>query len=171
MFSVLLFTAPRQEDRPPRHAQVSCGSLDWFRALFSFCSAMNEPPDCTIQCLHDSLKHQFHEGIRLFNSAHFFEAHEALEDVWRGAPERQRKFLQGLIQIAVALHHHSKGNLIGCRSLLQRGVRNLAPYPDFHFGLELAVFRDDVGVWREALESERPLPGLPSIRLSHQQLS
>ena len=127
---------------------------------------MDEPSDSTLPCLQDSLRDQFHQGIRLFNGAQFFEAHEALEDVWRGAPGPQRKFLQGLIQIAVALHHHSKGNLVGCRSLLQRGIRNLAPYPDLQFGLELAIFRDEVELWRKALESEQPLPGLPSIRFS-----
>jgi predicted metal-dependent hydrolase len=72
--------------------------------------------------------------------------------------------LQGLIQIAVALHHHSTGNLTGCRSLLQRGLRNLAPYPDRHFGLELAPFRNEIEQWRLALESQQPLPALPSMR-------
>jgi hypothetical protein len=62
----------------------------------------------------------YREGIALFNQHSFFEAHEVLEDVWRAAPERERKFLQGLIQVAVALHHHSRGNLVGCRSLLDR---------------------------------------------------
>jgi predicted metal-dependent hydrolase len=128
---------------------------------------MNEPSDSTLPSLQDSLKDQFHDGIRLFNGAQFFEAHEALEDVWRGAPEPQRKFLQGLIQIAVALHHHSRGNLIGCRSLLQRGIGNLAPYPELHFGLELAMFRDEVELWRKALESESPLPTLPVLRFQY----
>jgi len=107
----------------------------------------------------------FREGVRLFNAAQFFEAHESLEDVWREAPEPERKFLQGLIQIAVALHHHSTGNVVGCRSLLQRGLRNLEPYPGLYSGLELALFRDEVELWRRALESQMPLPALPSIRL------
>lgn len=111
-----------------------------------------------------NLDRLFHEGLILFNASQFFEAHEALEDVWRVAPEPERKFLQGLIQIAVALHHHSTGNVVGCRSLLQRGLRNLAPYPDRHSGLDLGLFRDLVDEWRLALESDQPLPALPSIR-------
>lgn len=107
----------------------------------------------------------FRDGVKLFNAAQFFEAHESLEDVWREAPEPERKFLQGLIQIAVALHHHSTGNVVGCRSLLKRGLRNLAPYPGRHSGLELALFRDEVELWRRALESQLPLPALPLIRL------
>ena len=34
---------------------------------------------------------RFIEGIKLFNSAEFFEAHEVLEDVWRGAPAAEKK--------------------------------------------------------------------------------
>src|SRR5215475_13239656 len=107
----------------------------------------------------------FREGVRLFNAAQFFEAHESLEDVWREAPEAERKFLQGLIQIAVALHHHSTGNIVGCRSLLERGLRNLAHDPGRYSGLELALFRHEVEQWRGALASGLPLPRLPMIRL------
>ncbi len=64
-------------------------------------------------------------GIKLFNSGAYFEAHEVLEDVWRAAPVPEKKFLQGLIQVAVGLHHHSKGNVVGARSLLARAVQEL----------------------------------------------
>ena len=46
---------------------------------------------------------QYRQGVELFNRAAFFDAHEALEDVWRAAPLAEKKFLQGLIQVAVAL--------------------------------------------------------------------
>src|SRR2546428_12668391 len=65
-------------------------------------------------------------GIKLFNSAAFFGAHEVLEDVWRAAPEPERKFLQGVIQVAVALYHHGNGNLVGAiltRPGVQESVR------------------------------------------------
>ena len=55
----------------------------------------------------------FSRGIALFNHGEFFEAHEVLEDVWRAAPPGEKKFLQGLIQVAVSFHHRSTGNLIG----------------------------------------------------------
>src|SRR5947199_9382873 len=73
---------------------------------------------------------RFREGIKLFNSGEFFEAHEVLEDVWCAAPAAEKRFLQGLIQVAVALHHHSKENRVGARSLLARARRNLSGYPD-----------------------------------------
>ena len=104
-----------------------------------------------------------HRGIHLFNSAEFFEAHEVLEDVWRAAPEPERKFFQGLIQVAVALHHHSRGNLIGCQSLLARAVRNLAKYPAEHAGLEVAALLNVLADWRQALETRQPVPPLPKL--------
>jgi predicted metal-dependent hydrolase len=105
------------------------------------------------------------EGISLFNSAKFFEAHEVLEDVWRLAPEPERKFLQGLIQVAVALHHHSRGNAVGCRSLLERARRNLARYPDDHGGLDLAILLRAVDRWRVALDQGHEVPALPRLYL------
>ena len=61
-------------------------------------------------------------GLDLFNRAHFYDAHEVLEDVWRPSPRGRplRRHLQGLVQLAVALHHESRGNVIGARSVLDR---------------------------------------------------
>ncbi len=102
-------------------------------------------------------------GIALFNRAEFFEAHEALEDVWRAAPEPEKKFLQGLIQVAVALHHHGKGNLVGARSLLKRAFRNLSRYPESFGGVHLGSLLNSISSWERALEEGTPLPPLPKI--------
>jgi hypothetical protein len=106
----------------------------------------------------------FLEGLTLFNATHFFEAHEVLEDVWRAAPEPERKFFQGLIQVAVALHHYSRGNRVGCRSLLERARRNLAPYPARHRAVDLDSLRHELDGWRIALDQGNPAPALPIIR-------
>src|SRR2546426_11872421 len=103
-------------------------------------------------------------GIKLFNSAAFFEAHEVLEDVWRAAPEPEKKFLQGLIQVAVALHHHSKGNVVGARSLLERAARNLALYPDSFGGVNIAGLLCELSEWRQYLkDGTSHVPALPKI--------
>src|ERR1041385_9111724 len=88
---------------------------------------------------------EFSRGIALFNQGNFYEAHEVLEDVWRPAVEPERKFLQALIQVAVGLHHHSTGNLIGAASLLRRALRNLERYPDDFCGINLPRLRESVG--------------------------
>jgi predicted metal-dependent hydrolase len=106
---------------------------------------------------------QYSRGITLFNQASFFACHEALEDAWRDAPESEKKFLQGLIQIAVAFHHHSKGNSTGARSLLARALRNLAEYPEEFAGLKLTPLRRSVAGWREALDKGSTPPLLPTL--------
>ena len=109
---------------------------------------------------------RFSTGISLFNRGEFFDAHEVLEDVWRPSTEPERKFLQGLIQVAVALHHHSKGNSAGATSLLRRAARNLEEYPDDFSGVALGSLRQTVAQWRQALEEKTPVPPLPKIAFS-----
>jgi uncharacterized protein len=106
---------------------------------------------------------QYFRGINLFNNAKFFDAHEALEDIWRAAPTENKKFLQGLVQVAVAFHHYSTGNRVGMRSVLERAIRNLAE-PSGSFGqIELPVLLESLTQWREALDNNSSLPALPRI--------
>jgi predicted metal-dependent hydrolase len=102
-------------------------------------------------------------GVDLFNRAEFFEAHEVLEDLWRAAPAAERKFLQALIQISVALHHHTRGNRVGAQSLLKRATKNLAGYPKMFAGIEVADLLDSVADWERALADGRPVPPLPQL--------
>src|ERR1051326_4125932 len=86
----------------------------------------------------------FHDGIACFNRQEFFAAHEHLEDAWRATHGHARLFLQGLTQVAVALHHHSTGNVAGGTSVLARALRNLAGYPEHYGGIELERLRQDL---------------------------
>jgi predicted metal-dependent hydrolase len=52
-----------------------------------------------------------------WNAARFFEAHETLEPRW--IRERDPG-LQALIQLAAALHHLTRANLRGARTMLDR---------------------------------------------------
>lgn len=102
-------------------------------------------------------------GITLFNRAQFFDAHEVLEDIWRAAPPENKKFLQGLVQVSVAFHHHSTGNRVGMRSVLERAIRNLSE-PSGSFGkIQLSAFLQSLDQWREAIDSNSPAPALPRI--------
>jgi predicted metal-dependent hydrolase len=103
------------------------------------------------------------EGIELFNRAAFFDAHEALEDVWRAAPQPEKKFLQGLIQVAVALHPYGNGNLAGARSVLRRAFRNLSLYPEGFGGIHSAGLLHSITEWQRALDEGLPVPALPRI--------
>ena len=106
----------------------------------------------------------YERGLELFNAGEFFDAHEVLEDVWRAAPAEEKKFLQGLIQLAVGLHHYSRGNLAGARSLLARGNRNLGAYPERHRGIDLRQLRGRVEQWVQALENNETVPAVPRLK-------
>jgi len=105
----------------------------------------------------------FSRGVVLFNHGEFFEAHEVLEDVWRAAPPGERKFLQGLIQVAVSFHHRSTGNLIGAGSLLKRGCSNLSSYPGSYAGIDLDNLRESLASWDKALANGGHTPAMPLV--------
>jgi uncharacterized protein len=105
------------------------------------------------------------QGIALFNTGKFFEAHEALEDVWREMRGPERRYLQGLIQVAAGFHHYSRGNLEGARSLIGRGSERLDHAPDFLLGIALVPLRRELMQWLQALAYGSPPPGLPRCRL------
>jgi uncharacterized protein len=99
----------------------------------------------------------YQKGLEAFNSRRFFEAHELWEDVWRETVDPERRFLQGLIQVAAAFHHYSRENLPGTRKLLQAGLLKLESFPETHGGLEIEPLRSAVREWVGALISG-PIP-------------
>jgi predicted metal-dependent hydrolase len=107
----------------------------------------------------------FTSGIELFNRGEFFEAHEVLEDVWRAAPAHEKMFLQGVIQVAVALHHYARGNAVGACSLMRRAHKNLSAYPESFAGLNVAELLAAVANWQAALETGGRKPSLPRLEL------
>jgi len=108
----------------------------------------------------DGLRH----GIRLFNEARFFDAHEVLEDVWREAPSAEKKFFQGLVQVAVAFHHHSTGNLVGMSSVLKRAMGNLEKFRGERREIDLESLLESLARWRDAVDHDLPAPDLPRIQ-------
>jgi uncharacterized protein len=102
---------------------------------------------------------KFERGVADFNAGRFFEAHEVWEELWLAASEPQKKFLQGLIQVAAAFHHHGRGNTNGRQSLLAAGIAKLAACPDNLRGVAIAKLRREVEEWQklqQADEDRRP---------------
>ena len=71
-------------------------------------------------------------GLELMRAERWFDAHEALEDEWRDAPEAERDFLQGLVHVTVAWHHAANGNQPGASRQLEKAARRLGPYVPTH---------------------------------------
>jgi uncharacterized protein len=76
-----------------------------------------------------------HRGVALFNGLRYWHAHEAWETCWRAAPERDRDFYQGLIQVAAGLLHLQRRNARGARNKLGEGLARLRPYQPAHRGI------------------------------------
>jgi predicted metal-dependent hydrolase len=62
------------------------------------------------------------------------------EALWADYQGPSRKFYQGLIQAAVALHHFGNGNIRGARKLYHSTRGYLERYRPWHMGLDLEQF-------------------------------
>jgi predicted metal-dependent hydrolase len=95
----------------------------------------------------------FRRGVEQFNAREFFEAHETWEEIWLRAPEPEKTFLQGIIQVAAAFHHYRRGNAAGAQSLLNAGRKKLEQFPALYRRLNLESLRAAAREWAEALAS------------------
>lgn len=90
-------------------------------------------------------------GLRHYNAGEFFEAHEAWESVWLTTPQPEKLFLQGLIQVTVAMHHLSRQNSFGATRLLTAALRKLEPHSPQFCGISTTPLCDDIRAHLEAL--------------------
>jgi hypothetical protein len=79
-------------------------------------------------------------GILFFNLRDFFEAHEVWESIWLDCAGPERRFIQGLIQAAVALYHFGNGNLRGAAKLFKSGRAYMEAYQSPYLGLDRQAF-------------------------------
>lgn len=102
---------------------------------------------------------QYLEGIRLFNDEDFFECHEVFEELWSESQGDDRKFLQGMIQAAVALFHFGNENFGGAKKLYLSSRQRLEPLGDVYLGIDLQRFRVDFETcFQELLASTETYP-------------
>ncbi len=99
------------------------------------------------------------QGIEQFNECEFYDAHDLWEELWAEDQSPSRKFFQGLIQAAVALHHFGNGNVRGACKLYQSGSKYLEPYRPHHLGLDVDAFlRQMDQCFAEAMACEEMRP-------------
>jgi len=102
----------------------------------------------------DSPSGQLLLGIRQFNAAQWYECHETLELLWISATGEVRNLYQGIIQLAIALHHWRNGNFSGALSLLDGGVGYLRKLP------QTCLWIDVVGLISQAESVKEQLASL-----------
>jgi predicted metal-dependent hydrolase len=107
----------------------------------------------------------YYDGIELFNTHEFFEAHEAWEDIWHMAFGTKFEFYQGMIQCAVALEHYRRANPRGVVSLFKSYNEHFKDVPPVFMGLDV---RDFLARMRQTLApviDANPLPDRGQIEL------
>jgi predicted metal-dependent hydrolase len=107
--------------------------------------------------------------LALYAAGRFYDAHEALEERWRRSEDPAMRFLQGLIQWAVAFEHHRRGNAHGARVLLERAWSRLGDAPEGYMGIDLSACRSAhpglaAAFARWAEGGPRPRVAAPPIR-------
>lgn len=81
----------------------------------------------------------FRAGVAAYQRGHYYEAHERWEELWRVEPDGpRRRFLQGLIQVAAAMHKlYSMKSASGSIRLFEKARGHLAGVPDGMGGLSV----------------------------------
>ena len=70
------------------------------------------------------------EGVANFNAGEFWHAHESWERRWLASEGGEKRFLQGLIQLAAAYHHVQRGTLRGATRLFEAALSKLEEFPN-----------------------------------------
>ena len=109
---------------------------------------------------HDAPSGQVLLGIRQFNNGEWYECHETLELLWISETGDLRNLYQGIIQLAVALHHWRNGNFSGAISLLDGGMEYLSKLP------QICLWIDVAELVRQVESVKKQLEGLGKARIA-----
>jgi predicted metal-dependent hydrolase len=108
------------------------------------------------------------QGIELFNSGLYWDAHEVWEHVWM--PDRKGPdggFYKGLIQVAAGCLHYGRRNRRGAVNKWRSGADYLRPYLPAHEGVRLSPLVATVDEYLEAMKL-REWPDLTMPRIGQE---
>jgi len=94
----------------------------------------------------------FQEGLNHYRSKDYFEAHESWEDLWSDYYLEDRKFVQGLIQLAVSFVHLGNGNMNGAKSLLNKCTKKFKLFSGIHRDIDVKQLLDQINNVKNAYE-------------------
>jgi uncharacterized protein len=105
-------------------------------------------------------------GIELFNSGRYWDAHEAWEHEWmqdRKGPESG--FYKGLIQVAAGCLHYQRRNRRGAVNKWTSGAGYLRAYPPMHRGVNIGLLVEQVDAMLAAMhDAGWPQLTMPQIQ-------
>ena len=112
---------------------------------------------------------RFIKGIEEFNSGLYFECHETLEEIWLEEHGEERKFYQGIIQIAAGYYKLEQGVPVGALKLWRMGIEKLQAYGPVYLGVNVDALvdrgqRQSCRVGKRSKQTASAL-GVPTIQL------
>ena len=99
---------------------------------------------------------RFLKGVDEFNEELFFECHETLEEIWLEDHGEDRKFYQGLIQVAAGYFKLQQNVPAGALKLWRTGIEKLEPYAPACLGIDVDALIRAVKKNLEDLERAQP---------------
>ncbi|CAD0232050.1 DUF309 domain-containing protein [Planktothrix agardhii] len=116
--------------------------------------------------MQEEIPKAFWQGVEEFNQQQFYACHDTLEALWMEAPQLEKKFYQGVLQIAVGLYHLSQKNWKGAVILMGEGLAKLDYYYPDYSGIDVEQLMDETSQLLKALQiagSEKVEEFLPLI--------
>ena len=87
---------------------------------------------------------KFFEGVALFNSEDFFEAHEVWEELWMESIGQEHLNYQGFIQITACFLQVQRGFFDGSRKLYTKALDKFKKAETEFNGIHIRNFLDEV---------------------------
>ncbi len=117
-------------------------------------------------------------GITQFNAQDFYACHDTLEAVWLESPSIDKRFYQGILQVAVGCYHLSNQNLQGAMILLGEGIQRLKHYRPDYQGVDVedllqsslnllttlqALPKEQLNIWIQDPQNQQLIPTVKHI--------
>ncbi len=99
---------------------------------------------------------EFWQGVEQFNQQEFYACHDTLEALWMEASDPEKRFYQGVLQIAVALYHLGNQNSRGATILLGEGIGRLRNYQPTYFDVDVEQLVAESAAILKALQQAEP---------------
>jgi uncharacterized protein len=96
------------------------------------------------------------QGINEFNDREYYACHDTLEALWMDSIDPDKKFYQGVLQIAVACYHLHNRNWRGAVTLLGEGIGRLPYYQPIYAGIDVTRLIQDSSNLLKILQSIGP---------------
>ena len=104
------------------------------------------------------------KAVRFWNNARFWEAHEVLEDLWCLEQDPEiKEALQGVIRVAIALHHLQNGDQAASLRVLKKALQQLRCRGNHP--VDIVSLRKEVCDLIEVIEKSQSPEALPQLKM------